>query len=110
MCFSAFIGLQTVSTLSRQFESGRPLSPEGIPEDRTSLYRSELSRYILYSFNNMIAYYHIHKILRLSWEKAVPHVSVRRQEFESRAKEYEREGRRRESRSVESSGMKYNSL
>lgn len=34
--------LRMVSELTKQFSSGRPLSPDGI--DRTSLYRSELSR------------------------------------------------------------------
>lgn len=36
-------GLHIVSERTKQFESGRPLSPDGI--DRTSLYTSELSRY-----------------------------------------------------------------
>lgn len=36
-------GLRIVSERKQQFESGRPLSPDGI--DRTSLYKSELSRY-----------------------------------------------------------------
>lgn len=36
-------GLRIVSERTKQFESGRPLSPDGI--DRTSLYKSELSRY-----------------------------------------------------------------
>lgn len=35
-------GLHIVSERTKQFESGRPLSPDGI--DRTSLYKSELSR------------------------------------------------------------------
>lgn len=35
-------GLRIVSERTKQFESGRPLSPDGI--DRTSLYTSELSR------------------------------------------------------------------
>lgn len=35
-------GLRIVSERTKQFESGRPLSPDGI--DRTSLYKSELSR------------------------------------------------------------------
>lgn len=38
-------GLHIVSERTKQFESGRPLSPDGI--DRTALYKSELSRYIL---------------------------------------------------------------
>lgn len=37
-------GLHIVSERTKQFESGRPLSPDGI--DRTSLYTSELSRYV----------------------------------------------------------------
>lgn len=36
-------GLRIVSERTKQFESGRALSPDGI--DRTSLYKSELSRY-----------------------------------------------------------------
>lgn len=35
-------GLRIVSERTKQFESGRPLSPDGI--DRTALYKSELSR------------------------------------------------------------------
>lgn len=38
-------GLRIVSERTKQFESGRPLSPDGI--DRTSLYKSELSRYAI---------------------------------------------------------------
>lgn len=38
-------GLHIVSERTKQFESGRPLSPDGI--DRMALYKSELSRYIL---------------------------------------------------------------
>lgn len=38
-------GLRMVSERTKQFESGRPLSPDGI--DRTSLYKSELSRYAI---------------------------------------------------------------
>jgi hypothetical protein len=37
-------GLHIVSERTKQFESGRPLSPDGIPIDRTQLYKSELSR------------------------------------------------------------------
>lgn len=38
-------GLRIVSERTKQFESGRALSPDGI--DRTSLYKSELSRYTM---------------------------------------------------------------
>lgn len=37
-------GIHIVSERTKQFESGRPLSPDGSSVDRTSLYRSELSR------------------------------------------------------------------
>lgn len=37
-------GLRIVSERTKQFESGRPLSPDGVNADRTSLYKSELSR------------------------------------------------------------------
>lgn len=37
-------GICIVSERTKQFESGRPLSPDGSSVDRTSLYRSELSR------------------------------------------------------------------
>lgn len=40
-------GLHIVSERTKQFESGRPLSPDGSSVDRTSLYRSELSRYVI---------------------------------------------------------------
>ena len=36
--------LHIVSERTKQFESGRPLSPDGIDRDRTVLYKSELSR------------------------------------------------------------------
>ncbi|KAL7029645.1 hypothetical protein ACKWTF_006304 [Chironomus riparius] len=56
-------GLRIVSERTKQFESGRPLSPDGI--DRTSLYKSELSR--------------------ISTKPLVSNVALRRQVFEAKA-------------------------
>lgn len=53
--------LRMVSELTKQFSSGRPLSPDGI--DRTSLYRSELSR--------------------LQQKQVHPTVALRKREFEA---------------------------
>uniref|UniRef100_A0A336MS25 CSON003263 protein n=1 Tax=Culicoides sonorensis TaxID=179676 RepID=A0A336MS25_CULSO len=55
--------LRLVSELTKQFSSGRPLSPDGI--DRTSLYRSELSR--------------------LQTKQVHPNVALRKREFELKA-------------------------
>lgn len=85
--------LQLVSRRARQFETGRLDEEEGLASDRTSLYRSELSR--------------------LSSKRSVPNVAVRKREFESRstststsasggAKDCRRMNR--ESRSLESAG------
>ncbi|PNF34872.1 hypothetical protein B7P43_G03117, partial [Cryptotermes secundus] len=81
--------LQLVSKRARQFETGVLGEEEGPPNDRTSLYRSELSR--------------------LSSKRSVPNVAVRKREFESRstssgASGGARDGRRmnRDSRSLES--------
>ncbi|XP_037026187.1 rho GTPase-activating protein 21 isoform X7 [Bradysia coprophila] len=60
-------GIHIVSERTKQFESGRPLSPDGSSVDRTSLYRSELSR--------------------LSTKRVVPNVALRRKEFELKANE-----------------------
>ena len=83
--------LQLVSRRARQFETGRLDDEEGLPSDRTSLYRSELSR--------------------LSSKRSVPNVAVRKREFESRstsgnASGGAKDGRRmnRESRSLENAG------
>ncbi|XP_014474018.1 PREDICTED: uncharacterized protein LOC106744097 isoform X3 [Dinoponera quadriceps] len=63
-------GLQIVSRRAKQFESGRLLSDEDEPaNDRTSLYKSELSR--------------------LSNTRNVPNVAVRKREFESKAESQE---------------------
>lgn len=63
-------GLQIVSRRAKQFESGRLLSDEDEPtSDRTSLYKSELSR--------------------LSNTRNVPNVAVRKREFESKAESQE---------------------
>lgn len=43
-------GLRFVSERTKLFESGRPLSPDGI--DRTALYKSELSRYVMIDKQN----------------------------------------------------------
>ncbi|XP_070506165.1 rho GTPase-activating protein 21 isoform X2 [Chironomus tepperi] len=56
-------GLRIVSERTKQFESGRPLSPDGI--DRTSLYKSELSR--------------------INTKPLVSNVALRRQVFEAKA-------------------------
>ena len=59
-------GLQIVSRRAKQFESGRLMSDDDEPaSDRTSLYKSELSR--------------------LSSKRSVPNVAVRKREFESKA-------------------------
>lgn len=58
-----FPQLRLVSELTKQFSSGRPLSPDGI--DRTSLYRSELSR--------------------LQTKQVHPNVALRKREFELKA-------------------------
>jgi len=79
--------LQLVSRRARQFETGRLDDEEGPPSDRTSLYRSELSR--------------------LSSKRSVPNVAVRKREFESRSTGGgAKDGRRlnRESRSLENAG------
>lgn len=81
--------LQLVSRRARQFETGRLDEEEGLASDRTSLYRSELSR--------------------LSSKRSVPNVAVRKREFESRSTSSSggaKDGRRmnRESRSLESAG------
>lgn len=83
--------LQLVSRRARQFETGRLDDEEGPPSDRTSLYRSELSR--------------------LSSKRSVPNVAVRKREFESRSSGAStgggtKDGRRlnRESRSLENAG------
>lgn len=83
--------LQLVSRRARQFETGRLDDEEGPPSDRTSLYRSELSR--------------------LSSKRSVPNVAVRKREFESRSTSAgtsggAKDGRRmnRESRSLENAG------
>jgi hypothetical protein len=83
--------LQLVSRRARQFETGRLDDEEGLPSDRTSLYRSELSR--------------------LSSKRSVPNVAVRKREFESRstsgnASGGAKDGRRmnRDSRSLENAG------
>uniref|UniRef100_A0A182TZ78 PDZ domain-containing protein n=1 Tax=Anopheles melas TaxID=34690 RepID=A0A182TZ78_9DIPT len=55
--------LHAVSEKAKLFESGRPLSPEGI--DRMDLYKSELSR--------------------INTKQVVPNVAVRRKEFELKA-------------------------
>ncbi|XP_063706527.1 rho GTPase-activating protein 21 isoform X3 [Culicoides brevitarsis] len=55
--------LRLVSELTKQFSSGRPLSPDGV--DRTSLYRSELSR--------------------LQTKQVHPNVALRKREFELKA-------------------------
>ncbi|CAL7940899.1 unnamed protein product [Xylocopa violacea] len=63
-------GLQIVSKRAKQFESGRLLSDGDEPTgDRTSLYKSELSR--------------------LSNKRSVPNVAVRKREFESKAEAQE---------------------
>ncbi|XP_033607133.1 uncharacterized protein LOC111863876 isoform X5 [Cryptotermes secundus] len=84
--------LQLVSKRARQFETGVLGEEEGPPNDRTSLYRSELSR--------------------LSSKRSVPNVAVRKREFESRstssgASGGARDGRRmnRDSRSLESAAV-----
>jgi len=81
--------LQLVSRRARQFETGRLDEEEGPPSDRTSLYRSELSR--------------------LSSKRSVPNVAVRKREFELRSTSASggvKDSRRmnRESRSLESAG------
>lgn len=58
-----FPHLRLVSELTKQFSSGRPLSPDGV--DRTSLYRSELSR--------------------LQTKQVHPNVALRKREFELKA-------------------------
>ncbi|PSN52317.1 hypothetical protein C0J52_08535 [Blattella germanica] len=75
--------LQLVSRRAQQFETGKLDEEEGPPSDRTSFYRSELSR--------------------LSSKRSVPNVAVRKREFESRSGGG-KDGRRmnRESRSLES--------
>lgn len=85
--------LQLVSRRARQFETGRLDEEEGPPSDRTSLYRSELSR--------------------LSSKRSVPNVAVRKREFESRSTSASggtKDGRRlnRDSRSLESAGKDFN--
>lgn len=63
-------GLQIVSRRAKQFESGRLLSDEDEPtNDRTNLYKSELSR--------------------LTNKRSVPNVAVRKREFESKAESQE---------------------
>ncbi|XP_076169211.1 rho GTPase activating protein at 19D isoform X3 [Ptiloglossa arizonensis] len=63
-------GLQIVSKRAKQFESGRLFSDDDEPAgDRTSLYKSELSR--------------------LSNKRSVPNVAVRKREFESKAEAQE---------------------
>jgi hypothetical protein len=86
--------LQLVSRRARQFETGRLDEEEGPPSDRTSLYRSELSR--------------------LSSKRSVPNVAVRKREFESRSTSSSasggpKDGRRmnRDSRSLESAGNEF---
>ncbi|KAJ9597847.1 hypothetical protein L9F63_011289, partial [Diploptera punctata] len=81
--------LQIVSKRAHQFETGKLDEEEGPPSDRTSFYRSELSR--------------------LSSKRSVPNVAVRKREFESRSSSASgggKDGRRmnRESRSLESAG------
>ena len=81
--------LQLVSRRAHQFETGKLDEEEGPPSDRTSFYRSELSR--------------------LSSKRSVPNVAVRKREFESRSSSAgsgSKDGRRmnRESRSLESAG------
>ncbi|KAG5682855.1 hypothetical protein PVAND_012176 [Polypedilum vanderplanki] len=56
-------GLRIVSERTKQFESGRPLSPDGI--DRTSLFRGELSR--------------------INTKQVASNVALRRQVFEAKA-------------------------
>nr|CAD7428275.1 unnamed protein product [Timema monikensis] len=88
--YTAHPKLQLVSRRARQFETGQLVDDEeegAVVSDRTSLYRSELSR--------------------LSAKKSVPNVAVRKREFESRSSSGNsslRDGRRthRESRSLES--------
>lgn len=65
------LGLQIVSRRTKQFESGRLVSDDDEPivGDRTSLYKSELSR--------------------LSNKRSVPNVAVRKREFESKAESQE---------------------
>lgn len=46
-----------VSEYKKQFESGRPLSPDGI--DRQAMYKSELSRWVLNKFLEYMEYYYI---------------------------------------------------
>jgi hypothetical protein len=89
--------LQLVSRRARQFETGRLDEEEGPPSDRTSLYRSELSR--------------------LSSKRSVPNVAVRKREFESRSTSASagggaKDGRRmnRDSRSLESAGNEFSAL
>ncbi|XP_024945685.1 uncharacterized protein LOC107272586 isoform X12 [Cephus cinctus] len=77
-------GLQIVSRRAKQFESGRLLSDDDEPtSDRTSLYKSELSR--------------------LSSKRSVPNVAVRKREFESKAEcqEPRRIANHRESKSLD---------
>lgn len=76
-------GLQIVSKRAKQFESGCLLSDEDEPtSDRTSLYKSELSR--------------------LSNKKSVPNVAVRKREFESKVENQEaRRLQIRETKSLE---------
>ena len=81
--------LQLVSRRAHQFETGKLDEEEGPLSDRTSFYRSELSR--------------------LSSKRSVPNVAVRKREFESRSSSAGsggKDGRRmnRESRSLESAG------
>lgn len=85
-------GLQIVSKRAKQFESGRLLSDDDEPTgDRTSLYKSELSR--------------------LSSKRSVPNVAVRKREFESKAEA--QEPRRstvstsRETKSLDAGGFHY---
>lgn len=56
-----------VSERTKQFESGRPLSPDGSTVDRTTLFQSELCR--------------------ISTKRVVPNVALRRKEFELKANE-----------------------
>lgn len=61
---SSFPVLRIVDNLTKQFETGRPLSPDGII-DRTAFHKSELSR--------------------LNTKQAEPNVALRRQVFEMKA-------------------------
>lgn len=82
--------IRVVSELTKQFSSGRPLSPDGI--DRTSLYKSELSR--------------------LQTKQVHPNVALRKREFELMAEysEWRRSTDKTRSSSVDSESHNNSSM